>query len=64
MKNPYGTYTSDVISFETLNAGYNFSNISASEIDYENAQLNSNYTQIFNGDKIDIAQKGLYISTQ
>ena len=62
VKNPYGTYTSDVISFETLNAGYNFSNISASEIDYENAQLNSNYTQIFNGDKIDIAQKGLYIS--
>ena len=41
VKNPYGTYTSDVISFETLNAGYNFSNISASEIDYENARLSS-----------------------
>jgi len=63
VKNPYGTYTSDVISFETLNGGYNFSNISASEIDYENAKLSSNYTQIFNGDKIDITQKGLYIST-
>ena len=62
VKNPYGTYTSDVISFETLNGGYNFSNISASEIDYENAQLSSNYTQIFNGDKIDSTQKGLYIS--
>ncbi len=62
VKNPYGTYTSDVISFETLNGGYNFSNISASEIDYENAILSSNYTQIYNGDKIDITQKGLYIS--
>ena len=59
--NQYGTFKSEVQSFETLNSGYNFSNINDGDISYSTVELNGEFSHI-NSAQIDITEFGFYFS--
>jgi|GEM_PF-1635029 len=59
--NQYGTYTSDVMSFQTLDSGYNFSNITENDIQYSSVDLNGSYSHI-NSEQVDVSEFGFYVS--
>jgi len=59
--NQYGTYTSDVMSFQTVDSGYNFSNITENDIQYSSVDLNGSYSHI-NSEQVDVSEFGFYVS--
>jgi hypothetical protein len=60
VENPYGTYTSEPTSFETLNAGYNFKTNSALDIFYDSVNLKSEF--IYLVDNVEIIKRGFLVS--
>ena len=59
--NQYGTFKSEIQSFETLNSGYNFSNINDGDISYSTVELNGEFSHI-NSAQTDIIEFGFYFS--
>ena len=59
--NQYGTFKSEIKSFETLNSGYNFSNINDGNISYSTVELNGEFSHI-NSAQTDIIEFGFYFS--
>jgi hypothetical protein len=59
--NQYGTFTSEIQSFKTLNSGYNFSNINYGDVSYSTVELNGEFSHI-NSAQTDITEFGFYFS--
>ena len=61
MKNEFGIFTSDIQSFQTLNSGYNFSNIEENNITYSSVDLSGSFSHINTGET-DVIKFGFYVS--
>ena len=59
--NQYGTFKSEIQSFETLKSGYNFSNINDGNISYSTVELNGEFSHI-NSVQTEITEFGFYFS--
>ena len=59
--NEYGTFTSDIENFNTLNSGYDFSNINADNINYSTVNLIGTYNHI-NSAQVEVEELGFYLS--
>ena len=60
--NQYGTFTSEVQSFKTIDSGYNFSNINETSVGYSSVDLSASFSHINSG-KIEVLEIGFYFSS-
>jgi len=61
VKNEFGVFTSDIQSFQTLNSGYNFSNMEESNLTYSSVDLSGSFSHI-NTEETDVIEFGFYVS--
>ena len=62
VRNQYGTFTSDVKTFKTIDSGYNFTNINESNISYSSIDLSSSFGHINSG-QVEVIELGFYLSS-